>query len=61
MQRFLNAEHRGEQEVDRAGLDFLDGPRVKAHQFGQFFLRKLLVHPLTPDPGAKTFELVDLL
>jgi hypothetical protein len=42
MERLLEPQHRREQDVQVAGLDFLHSPGMKGHHFGQFFLGELV-------------------
>jgi len=40
-----------------AGFDFLNGPDVQIHQFGQLFLRDFFSHPLSAEIRAECFKL----
>ena len=44
----LEAEERGEQDVDLARLDLLDRPRVQVGRLGQLFLGQALGSPKPP-------------
>ena len=48
-QRLVQAQHRGQQDIDVPGLNFLDGADVEIHPFGQFFLGDFFSHPLPAD------------
>ena len=53
-QRLLEPHHGRQQDVDVAGLDFLDRPDVQIHQFGQFFLGDFPGHPLPANIAAES-------
>lgn len=40
-QGFLQSQDGGEQKVELAGFDFLDGASIQFHEFGQFFLGQI--------------------
>ncbi len=43
-----------------AGLDFLDGPDVEIHEFGELFLRDFSGHPHPADVAAEGAQLAGL-
>lgn len=43
-----------------AGFNFLNGPDVQIHQFGQLFLGDFFRHPLPADIRAEGFQLCGL-
>ena len=56
-QRFFQTVHRGQQDVDMTGLDFLDGADVQINRFSKFLLRDFSGHPLPANIHAERLEL----
>jgi len=56
-QRLFQSQHRGQQDVDMAGLNFLDGADVQIHRLGEFLLRDFSGHPLPANIHAERLEL----
>jgi len=56
-QRLFQSQHRGQQDVDMTGLDFLDRADVQIHRLGQFLLRDFSGHPLPANIHAERLEL----
>ena len=56
-QRLFQTVHRGQQDVDITGFNFLDGADVQIHRLGEFLLRDFFSHPLPPNIHAERLEL----
>ena len=52
----LHTQDGGEQDVELAGFDFLDGPGIHVHQFSELFLGESARNPLTAHVGAEFGE-----
>jgi len=60
-QRFLDSQHRREQNIYFASFDLLNRSRVKLNQFGEPLLRQTFRVAKPTDCGSETFQLRDLL
>ena len=57
MQSSLDANQSGQENVDVARLDLLNGADIQVHQFGQLLLRQSSRIPLTAEIGTELFKL----
>jgi len=57
MQGPLQTEERGNENVDVAGLNFLNRSNIKVGQFRQFFLSHAHAGSFPPHVGSKLFQL----